>query len=126
MLATASPKGAERRRAERVSTERPVEIHFSQPSPSDDTDALRGTMLDISVLGAGFVSDAPVPDGETVTLDFRLPNAGAQPLHVQAQSRHSVKVRRQYLTGVEFVDLNPYTQHQIQDFIRRHHTVDHL
>ncbi|MDR9498871.1 MAG: PilZ domain-containing protein [Hydrogenovibrio sp.] len=129
MLAPTSPSGIERRRAERVATERPVQIHFSQTDPAEDRTAstdLRGTMLDISIIGAGFVSEAPVPDGETITLDFQLPNTGVKPLHLRAQSRRSVKVRQQYLTGVEFVDIPPHTQSQIRDFIARHHSVDHL
>jgi c-di-GMP-binding flagellar brake protein YcgR len=129
MLATTSQSGTERRRAERIATERPVQIHFSETNPAADKMActdLRGTMLDISIIGAGFVSEAPVPNGETVTLDFQLPNTGVEPLHLRAQIRRSVKVRQQYLTGVEFVDMAPYTQNQIRDFIARHHSVDHL
>lgn len=116
--------GSEKRRAERISTERPVQIDFDDPASPKET--MQGTMLNLSTLGAGFVSPTPVPEGAVVTLNFQLPTAGAHPIQAKAQSRHSVKVRQQFLTGVEFIHLSAFKQNQIQTFITRHHTVDHL
>lgn len=104
---------AELRNAERISTERPIDIQRQNNQVS-------GKMLDLSVRGLGFVTDHEIKQDDTLCIGFQLPNY-TQPLSLCGIAKHANKVRNQYLIGIEFDDVNDHQRMQINEFIANHH-----
>lgn len=105
------------RRAQRVSTTRPVAIMHQ-----DTRDA--GKMIDLSIIGAGIVTDAQIDENEHLCIEFVLPNFGPSLIQVQGRAIHTSKVRNQTLIGLEFEAIPPRTEAQIAEFVRYHHRLD--
>lgn len=109
---------SEKRRAERVSTERPVKLETDQ----GQTDA---KMLDLSILGTGILSSQKVEQGEKVAVTFKLPSVGRSEIHLDGVTAHSSHIRdHQYLIGIEFTDISKYMQSVITEYIQYHHRLD--
>lgn len=108
----------EKRKAERISTERPVKIKY------DHTEG-NGKMLDLSVIGAGFLTNDEIEENEELCIGFVLPTYN-KAMYICGLAKHASKIRNQYLVGVEFTDISDYDQTQISKFIAYHHRLDNL
>ncbi|MGE4498919.1 MULTISPECIES: PilZ domain-containing protein [Piscirickettsiaceae] len=109
---------AEQRRAERISTERPVKL----TTESGSSDA---KMLDLSILGVGILSNEELNEGDKVSVQFQLPSIGRSEIKLEGVTAHSTHIRgQQYLIGVEFTDISDYMQSVITEYINYHHRLD--
>jgi len=105
------------RKAERISTSQPILIyHHRHEEPAK--------MIDISTQGSGFVMTDPISEGETIGVQFQLPNAPS-PLKIDGEVVHSTKIRNQYLVGCLFKNMDSPHYQAIQDFISRHHQISY-
>lgn len=106
------------RRSERIATERPVKL-----THSEHTD--QGKMIDLSLIGAGVITDSKITENEYIQLEFQLPNAGEHNISICSRAIHAYKVRsNQYLVGLSFEDNSERYLRQIQDYIHFHHRLD--
>lgn len=103
----------DKRNAERVSTERPIRLQFDQSSFS-------AKMIDLSAVGTGVLSEAPIDQGCEIQISFSLPNINNKEIVLCGIATRTAHVRHQYLIGIQFKDLSNYMQSVINDFIRSH------
>lgn len=111
------PQTKENRKVERVSTERPVEVHHIKAVDPQD---VKGKMLDLSVSGTGILTDSPIEENEQLKVLFSLPNQ-EQALSLSGTAIHAYKIRNQYLIGVQFNNISDFYASKIQEYITYHH-----
>jgi len=107
----------EQRKAERIATDRPVQM----TSPALD---VKGKMIDLSIKGCGVLSQNEIKTGDNITLNFHLPSAGTTDIKIDGVASHTQAVRKEYLIGVEFVDLPDHLDNVISEYIHYHHRLD--
>jgi len=108
----------DQRKAERIATERPVNITHSETN-------IQGKMIDLSVMGCGILSQSEIKVGAPISLNFRLPSSGETDIQLDSVATHAQKVKQQYLIGVTFTDLSHHHSRAISDYISYHHRLDY-
>lgn len=103
----------EKREVERVATERPVTLFFGN-------EKIAGKMIDLSVVGAGIISDRACASDDRLQLEFSLPSMGAQSLRMKAKVVHATTVRGKCLMGLTFDPKVKANQIVISEYMRYH------
>ena len=112
------PNTMEKRKYERVATERPVQII------SANGDETLGKMIDLSIKGTGIVAPESVGKGDKVSIQFQLPSTGSSEILLEGITAHSFSVQKEYLIGIEFQNISGYMESVIAEYIRFHHRLD--
>lgn len=112
------PNTLEKRKYERIATERPVQIVTQSGNQT------LGKMIDLSIKGTGIVASEGIETGDAVSLHFKLPSTGASDIVLEGTTAHSYSVRHEFLIGIEFQNISDYMESVIADYIRFHHRLD--
>lgn len=107
----------EQRQYERISTERPVTLDSDQVHS-------HAKMIDLSIRGLGLISQTPISEGDSIQLGFRLPTTGESEIKVSGIAVHTQQVRREFLVGIEFKNLQHGIEKVIHEYIQFHHRLD--
>lgn len=103
----------DKRQVERIATERPVKLYISD-------EIVQGKMIDLSILGAGVLSNKTCRKEDIIELEFQLPSMGAKSLKMGAKVVHLASVRGNCLMGLRFDPEKNSDQVAISEFIRYH------
>lgn len=111
--ADSTQAASDRRCGERVSINLPVK--FSKPFPLD------GKLIDISICGCGVLINEPLTTEDEFLVHLNLPGEdGYIKVELNCMVARCLKVRGQYLTGLEFKNIKPYQAYEINAFFNYH------
>lgn len=111
----------EKREAPRVSVDLPAIVRYGSSSHKV------GKVIELSIKGARILySELPEIDSK-LELWFTIPTENVSPeLRIKARVRHTYKIlstpdtppEYQYVAGVEFLNIDPYAQSLLTEFLR--------
>lgn len=107
-----SSNNRENRQAERVSTDRPVQL-------THDSQKHQAKMINLSITGLGILSNFKLDDSQNIQIDFELPfYDDYTSVKLQGTVIHCTPVRGQYLLGVALNNLNKHQTLVMENFIK--------
>lgn len=121
---------SEKRCSERVLISKPIKIKLTtepstQQTPSntelDTRDWEKAKLLDLSDCGMGILVNQPLDDSQTLLVSLSLPTYDNESqLYLLTKIVRKLKVRNQFLVGVEFLNQTPHERIVLQDFFHYH------